>query len=327
MSDVVTLAHGGGGRALRYLLERHIQPAVGAAALHHDAAVLQDCGPRVAFTTDSFVVTPLDFPGGDIGHLAVCGTVNDLAMAGATPLALSLALVLEEGLPLDDLDRYLASAAAAAAEANVRIVTGDTKVVERGRGHGLYINTAGVGRVAEGIDLGPHRIQSGDVVLVSGDLGRHGAAILSVREGLGFSGALPSDAAPLGALVAELLEAARVHCLRDPTRGGLAAVLEELARGFDIRIDEADVPVHPTVRAATELLGLDPLQLACEGRLVAFVPPSGVEEALAVLRRHDPAAAPIGQVEGGPGGVWLRDAFGGTRMLQRPWGDPLPRIC
>lgn len=327
MSDIVTLAHGGGGRALRYLLEQHIGPAVGADALRHDAAVIHDAGSTVAFTTDSFVVHPLAFPGGDIGRLAVCGTVNDLAMAGARPVALSLALVLEEGLPLADLDRYLASAAAAAAEAGVRIVTGDTKVVERGRGHGVYATTAGIGAVAEGVDIGPHRLAEGDVVLVSGDLGRHGAAILSVREGLGFSGAVPSDVAPVAAVASELLQVADVHCLRDPTRGGLASVLEELATGLDILVDEGAVPVHPTVRAATELLGLDPLQLACEGRFVAIVPADAAHDALALLQQHDPAAARVGHLEAGHGSVWLADAFGGTRLLQRPWGDPLPRIC
>ncbi len=321
--DILTLAHGGGGRALRFLLERHIAPAVGPEALAHDAARVGS----MAFTTDSFVVRPLDFPGGDIGRLAVCGTVNDLAMAGARPTALSLALILEEGLPLAALDRYMASAAAAALEAGVRIVTGDTKVVERGHGHGVYITTAGVGQVPDGVDIGPHRLQAGDRVLVSGDLGRHGAAILSVRESLGFEGAVPSDAAPVNHVVAELLEAVDVHCLRDPTRGGLAAVVEELCSGHDLTVEEALVPVHPTVRAATELLGLDPLQLACEGRFVAFVAPDDGAAALSVLRRHDPEATVIGTLEEGPGRVWLRDAFGGTRWLQRPWGDPLPRIC
>jgi len=321
--DIVTLAHGGGGRALRFLLDRHIAPAVGPEALAHDAARVGS----MAFTTDSFVVRPLDFPGGDIGRLAVCGTVNDLAMAGARPTALSLALILEEGLPLADLDRYMASAAAAALEAGVSIVTGDTKVVERGHGHGVYMTTAGVGEVPDGVDIGPHRLQPGDRVLVSGDLGRHGAAILSVRESLGFEGAVPSDAAPVNHVVAELLEAVDVHCLRDPTRGGLAAVMEELCTAVDALIDEPAIPVHPTVRAATELLGLDPLQLACEGRFVAFVAPEDEARALAVLRAHDPDAAAVGTLQEGPGRVWLKDAFGGTRWLQRPWGDPLPRIC
>ncbi len=321
--DIVTLAHGGGGRALRFLLDRHIAPAVGAQALVHDAARVGS----LAFTTDSFVVRPLDFPGGDIGRLAVCGTVNDLAMAGARPVALSLALVLEEGLPLADLDRYLASAAAAAAEAGVSIVTGDTKVVERGHGHGVYITTAGIGEVRDGLDLGPHRIAPGDRVLVSGDLGRHGAAILSERESLGFEGGVPSDVAPVAALVAELLDAAEVHCLRDPTRGGLGAVLEELCTAVDAVVDERAVPVHSSVRAATELLGLDPMLLACEGRFVAFVPEAAVEDALRVLQAHDPDAAAVAVLDEGPGRVFLRDAFGGTRWLQRPWGDPLPRIC
>ncbi len=326
--DIVTLAHGGGGRALRDLLDSHVAPAVGPEALLHDAAVLPG---RIALTTDSFVVHPLEFPGGDIGRLAVCGTVNDLAMAGAVPVGLSLALIIEEGLPLELLDRLLASAAAAAEEAGVRIVTGDTKVVERGKGDGLYITTSGVGRVPEGVDLGPHRIQPGDRVLVSGDIGRHGAAILSARQGLGFSGADGSDAAPLAALTQALLQVAPVHCLRDPTRGGLAAVLDELAQSHgnrhDLRLDEASVPVSRKVRAATELLGLDPLQLACEGRLVAYVPEEHAVIALALLQQHDASASVVGTVQPGPGRVWLEDAFGGQRLLARPWGAPLPRIC
>jgi hydrogenase expression/formation protein HypE len=322
--DVVTLAHGGGGRALRALLEDHVAPAVGPEALHHDAAVLDG---RLALTTDSFVVHPLEFPGGDIGRLAVCGTVNDLAMAGAIPVALTLALVIEEGLPLATLDRILASVAAAAREASVRIVTGDTKVVERGRGHGLYVTTAGLGRVPEGVHVAPERIGAGDVVLVSGDLGRHGAAVLGAREELGLGGVPDSDVAPLADVVQRLLGVADVHCLRDPTRGGLAAALDELCTRHDVRVEEAAVPVHARVRAVTELLGLDPVHLACEGRLVAFVPESDADAALAVLQEHDRAAACIGRVHDGPGRVWLTDAFGGERLLVRPWGDPLPRIC
>ncbi|MCB9678935.1 MAG: hydrogenase expression/formation protein HypE [Alphaproteobacteria bacterium] len=319
----VTLAHGGGGRALRALLESHVGPAVGMDALRHDAAVLDG---RIAMTTDAFVVHPLTFPGGDIGRLAVCGTVNDLAMAGAVPYALSLALILEEGLPLEVLDRILASAAEAAREAGVRIVTGDTKVVERGRGDGVYVTTTGIGHVPEGVDVGPHRIRPGDAVLVSGDVGRHGAAVLSVREGLGFDDAVGSDVAPVAAAVAALLAEVDVHCLRDPTRGGVAAVLDELATGHDIAIDEAAVPVHDGVRAATELFGLDPLHLACEGRFVAFVMKEEVNRAVDVLRTFGEAAE-IGRVQSGPGRVWIRDSFGGERLLVRPWGDPLPRIC
>lgn len=324
MDDRVTLAHGGGGRALRALLDDHVGPAVGPEALVHDAAVLPG---RIALTTDAFVVDPLEFPGGDIGRLAVCGTLNDLAMAGARPLGLSLALILEEGLPLAVLDRVLSSAAAAAAEVGVRIVTGDTKVVERGRGHGVYATTTGVGLVPDGVDIGPHRIQPGDAVLVSGDLGRHGAAIVSVREGLGFDGAVPSDVAPVTATIDALLGAAPVHCLRDPTRGGLSSVLDELAEGHDIIVDEASIPVHPRVRAATELYGLDPMQLACEGRFVAIVPDAVAAEAVGIMQRHDPTATRIGTVTEGVGRVWLRDAFGGERLLVRPWGEPLPRIC
>jgi hydrogenase expression/formation protein HypE len=324
--DVITLAHGGGGRALRRLLADRIGPAVGKQALAHDAAVL--AGPdRLAFTTDSYVVSPLAFPGGDIGRLAVCGTVNDLAMAGAEPLALSLALILEEGLPLATLDRVLASVAAAAAEVGVRVVTGDTKVVPRGLGDGVYIYTAGIGRAPAAV-IGPSSVRAGDVVLVSGDLGRHGIAILGARGELGLDVPIESDCAPLVAPVRALLDAGvDVRCLRDCTRGGAAAALTEVAgdAGVDLRI--GDAPVHPAVRAACELLGFDPLHIACEGRFVAWVAAGDAERALAVLRGFDPAATRLGQALDGRGRVLLADPWGGERVLDLPLGDPLPRIC
>ncbi len=326
----VTLAHGAGGRAMSRLLRERIAPAVGPEALAHDAAVLELGGERVAFTTDSFVVSPLFFPGGDIGRLAVCGTVNDLAMAGATPTALSLALIAEEGLELALLDRVLASVRAAADEAGVHIATGDTKVVERGKGDGLFVNTAGLGRVPPGVDIGPWRVGPDQAVLVSGDVGRHGVAILSVREGLAFEGSAPSDCAPVVAPVRALLEAGvELRCLRDCTRGGLAASIHEIASaaGVDIALDQERIPQCGPVRAACELLGLESIHMACEGRFVAFVPQAQASEALAILRHHNPEAAQIGQTLPGHGRAWLRDGFGGERMLDLPAGAQLPRIC
>ena len=321
--SVVTMAHGSGGRAMAQLLDEHIGPALGSQALRHDGAVLE-LGGRIAVTTDSFVVSPLFFPGGDIGSLAVYGTVNDLVATGAEPRALTLGLILEEGLELAVLDRVLRSVRAAADAVAVRVVTGDTKVVERGKADGIFVNTTGLGEVPPDVEIGPWRVEEGDVVLVSGDVGRHGIAVLSVREGLGFQTELVSDCG-------SLLEVGRAlrgaHCLRDCTRGGLAAAVHEIvgASGFEVVLDE--VPVHPQVRAATEILGLDPLHLACEGRLVAFVPESEANAALAAMQAIEPTAARIGTVRGQGTAVWLRDAFGGERLLDRPYGNPLPRIC
>jgi hydrogenase expression/formation protein HypE len=332
--DRIQLAHGGGGRRMAELIHDRIGPVVGEQACAHDGAVVQVGGARVAFTTDSFVVSPLFFPGGDIGTLAVCGTVNDLAMTGAKPVALSLGLILEEGLPMETLDRVLASIRRSADEAGVRIATGDTKVVDRGKGDGIFVNTAGVGEVAEGVDIGPWRIRQGDAIVVSGDLGRHGVAILSVREGLEFDGPVESDCAPLGAPVEALLATGiDVSCLRDSTRGGLAAALCELARdaAVEIQLDEAAIPVLPTVNAACEILGLSPLHLACEGRFVAFVPEADVERTVEVLRGFDVCAGAvvIGRVAGAREGgrVWLNSPFGGSRLLDLPSGEQLPRIC
>ena len=332
-SEVIQLAHGGGGRATWRLLHDHVLPALGLTGPSTDAAALAPPpGARLAYTTDASVVRPLEFPGGDIGRLAVFGTVNDLAAAGARPLALSLSLILEEGLAIAVLRRVLASIAGAAAVAGVRVVTGDTKVVERGKADGVYTVVSGIGVVAQGVDVGPHRIRPGDVVIATGDVGRHGVAILSVREGLGFEG-VTSDCAPVTGLLDALLAAdVELHCLRDPTRGGVSAVLHELAldAGVAISIHEPAIPIDPAVAAACELLGLDPLAMACEGRLVVVVPPDHVDRAIAALRAcpEGARAASIGAVEPAPAGrVVATTALGTRRVLDFSAGEQLPRIC
>ena len=338
LSDYVTvqLAHGGGGRIMRNLIEGLFRPAFATTsdgAPPHDAAVLACQGNRLALTTDSYVVRPLCFPGGDIGKLAVCGTVNDLAMAGAKPAYLSAGFILEEGLAMDTLRHVVHSMAEAARTAGVRIVTGDTKVVDRGKGDGIFINTAGVGWVAPGVDISPARVAPGDVILLSGDLGRHGVAIMSVREGLSFEGALDSDCAPLAGLVeAMLATGADVHCLRDLTRGGLAAALNEIALDarVGVEIEEAAIAVTKPVAAACEMLGLDPLYVANEGRFVAFVPAASADVVLEAMRRHPaaPAAARIGTVTAVHAGtVELRSRFGGGRIVDLLSGEQMPRIC
>jgi hydrogenase expression/formation protein HypE len=337
-TERVLLGHGSGGVLTAQLIEQLVLPAFRNPILDRldDQAVLPaptGAGERLAFTTDSYVVTPLFFPGGDIGQLAVHGTINDLAMGGARPLALSLALILEEGLPLDELRRILASAADAAARAGVPVVTGDTKVVGRGSGDKVFINTSGVGVVPAGVDLSASHVRPGDAVLLSGTVGDHGATILAQRESLALDGALASDTAPLHELAAALLRACPdAHAMRDPTRGGLGAALVEIAsRGrLSIEIDEAAVPVRDAVRGACELYGLDPLLLANEGKLVAFVPGERAAGALAALRGHPLGrdAAQIGRVtERGDGLVVLRTPLGSRRVLDLPYAEPLPRIC
>jgi len=332
--DTVQLAHGGGGRLMKELLEGLFLPALGAdpAALH-DSAVLEAGGARLAFTTDGFVVHPRAFPGGDLGELAIYGTVNDLAMAGAEPLALSTAFILEEGLPFAELAPLVASMKTAADRCGVRLVTGDTKVVDRGKADGVFITTAGLGLVPAGVAVHPRRVRPGDAVLVSGDLGRHGIAVLSVRDGLRFETPVVSDCGPVHHLVAALLAAGLdLHCLRDPTRGGLASVLNEiaLAAGVAVEVEEARVPVDGAVLGACEILGLDPLYVACEGRLVAFLPEAEVPRALAALRAfpEGAGAAAIGRVTEGPAGrVALRTTLGTSRLLDLLSGEQLPRIC
>ena len=332
--DVVELAHGGGGAIMHRLIDSIFRPAFAVSDddFTHDGAVLDIGAGRIAFTTDSYVVRPLCFPGGDIGSLAVNGTVNDLAMCGARPLWLSVGFILEEGLPIALLRRVVGSMRAAADAAGVRLVTGDTKVVERGKGDGLYINTSGVGTVRVTREPSPRLVQPGDVVLVSGDVGRHGIAVMAAREGFGFEGEIESDCAPVAATVMRLIDAGiDIHCLRDPTRGGLATTLVEIARGAgaEIRIGEGSIGVSDAVQGACELLGLDPLYVANEGRFIAIVPEKAAAGALDVLREGPGgnAAAMVGRVAAGPGRAVLEGRIGGSRVLDMLSGEQLPRIC
>jgi hydrogenase expression/formation protein HypE len=331
----VLLAHGGGGRLTQQLIGKIFLPAFSNPhlAAAHDGAVLEVAGGRLAFSTDSYVVRPLFFPGGDIGSLAVNGTVNDLAMCGARARWLSAGFILEEGLPMETLWRVAQSMRDAAAAAGVTLVTGDTKVVDKGKGDGLFINTAGIGVVRDGPTIGPGAVRPDDLVLLSGDVGRHGMAIMSVREGLSFESPIESDCAPLVQPVMDLLDAGvRVRCLRDLTRGGLASALNEVAvaAGVRIDIDESAVPVREEVRGACEMLGLDPLYVANEGRFVAFVDPHDSGVALRVLRAHlsGEGAVSIGRVETGtPGLVTVKSRIGARRVLDLLSGEQLPRIC
>ena len=334
-TDRILLAHGGGGRLTNQLIESVFLSAFSNPALQsrHDGAVLPLNGGGLAMTTDTYVVQPLIFPGGTIGDLAVNGTVNDLAMCGAKPLALSAGFVLEEGLSMASLRTIVASMGAAARIADVPIVTGDTKVVDKGKGDGLFVNTAGIGVVIAPKPVSPESVRPGDAVLVSGDLGAHGIAILSVRGGLEFEGAVSSDTAPLWPAVEALFEAGiEVHCLRDLTRGGLSSALNEIAAVAQLRItvDEVLIPVSDIVRGACELLGLDPLYVANEGRFVAFVPESDASRALEILRSLDVSAGAVraGTVyEDSCGIVTLRSRVGGNRVLDMLSGEQLPRIC
>jgi hydrogenase expression/formation protein HypE len=366
----VQMAHGGGGRFMRQLIESMFRPAFAQGATAglsgsadgqanrgtpafegskgtvpfsltrksgqspaHDSAVVEIAGKRLAFTTDTFVVSPLFFPGGDIGKLAVYGTVNDLAMSGAKPLYLSTSFVLEEGLSMEILHRVVLSMAAAANEVGARIVTGDTKVVDRGKGDGIFINTAGIGLVPDGVDISPAMVLPGDVIILSGDLGRHGMAVMSVREGLGFEANLQSDCASLAGLVESMLSADHtIHCLRDLTRGGLAAALNEIADDAQVGIElqESAVAVSDPVRSACEILGLDPLYVANEGRLVAFVSPQAADKVLDAMKKHPAACGPavIGKVtQEHPGTVVLHNQLGGGRIVDMLSGEQLPRIC
>ena len=331
----IVLGHGSGGKLSSELIEHLFLPALGNPALAslRDSAVVEAKAGRLAFTTDSFVVRPLFFPGGCIGDLAVYGTINDLAMSGAKPLWLSAAFILEEGLPTATLGRIVEALANAARAVGAPIVTGDTKVVEKGHGDGCYINTSGIGAVADGVNFAPDKAQPGDRVLVSGSMGDHGMAVLSVREGLEFESPITSDTAPLHEVVQALIAArVEVRVLRDPTRGGLASSLNEIATAsrVGILLDEAEIPIHGPVRSACELLGLDPLFVANEGKLVAVVAPGHAEKALEVLRGHPLGreAAIVGSVTANNQGlVAARTAIGGTRVVPMLTGEQLPRIC
>ncbi|MFI2280064.1 hydrogenase expression/formation protein HypE [Nocardia beijingensis] len=334
-SPNIVMGHGGGGAMSGELIEHLFLPAFGSAANTDltDSAVVTLDGARLAFSTDSFVVKPLVFPGGTIGELAVNGTVNDLAMSGARPMVLSTAFILEEGTALADIARVAQAVGTAALAAEVQLVTGDTKVVDAGHGDGIYINTAGIGVVAPDVDIRPQRAIPGDVVLVSGEIGVHGVAVLSCREGLEFGTTVLSDTAPLHGLVAAMLATgADVHVLRDPTRGGVAASLNEIARAakIGVALDERQLPVPDGVRDACGLLGLDPMYVANEGKLLAFVAPEDADRVLAAMREHPlgAQAAMIGRcVAEHPGMVVARTALGGTRVVDLPAGEQLPRIC
>ena len=333
--DRVLLAHGGGGKLTHQLLEQLFLPEFSNPALEarHDGALLRVNGLRLAFTTDSYVVRPLIFPGGNIGDLAVYGTVNDLAMCGARPLYLSAGFILEEGLEMETLRTVVRSMQQAARRAGVALVTGDTKVVDKGKGDGIFINTAGIGLVESPREIGPASVRPGDAILVSGDLGSHGVAILSVREGLEFQAPISSDTAPLWEPIEALLKAGvELHCLRDLTRGGLASALNEIAgaAGLSICIQEAAVPVAEVVQGACEILGLDPLYVANEGRFIVILPEPDAGRALDILRRFPVSslAAGIGTVtQAPPGLVTLVSRIGGTRVLDMLSGEQLPRIC
>ena len=333
--DRILLAHGGGGRLTQQLIESVFLPAFANPLLsqRHDGAAFSLNGARLAFTTDSYVVRPLIFPGGNIGDLAVNGSVNDLAMCGAKPQYLSAGFILEEGLPMDTLRTVVDSMAAAARQAEVQLVTGDTKVVDRGKADGMFITTAGVGTVVADAEIGPAAVQPGDAIIVSGALGAHGIAVLSVREGLEFEAPIVSDTAPLWPAVDALFRAGiEVHCMRDLTRGGLASALNEIAaaRGVGIQLDERAVPVEEAVCGACELLGLDPLYVANEGRFAVFVPESLRDRAVHALREISVSAqaSAIGRAtEQHAGKVCMRTTIGGTRVLDMLSGEQLPRIC
>ena len=335
LDEQITLSHGAGGKSSHDLVEALFLREFRNPLLEPlgDSALIGDGEGSLAFTTDSFVVRPLFFPGGDIGELAVNGTVNDLAMAGARPIALSSGFIVEEGLAVADLDRIVSSMARAAETAGVQVATGDTKVVERGKADGLYINTSGVGTIEHSVELAPGSIRAGDRVIVSGSIGDHGMAIMIARGELALEVELESDTAPLNGLVAGLLVATDgVRCLRDPTRGGLATVLAELALStqLNITIDETSLPIRPEVNGACEILGIDPLYVANEGKLVAIVAPEAEEDALAALRSHPLGADAVTVAEvhpEPPGLVLLETSFGGSRVVDMLAGDPLPRIC
>lgn len=330
----IMLAHGGGGKLMHELIETMFVPAFSNSLLseRHDGATFSVGPARMAFTTDSYVVNPLFFPGGDIGSLAVNGTVNDLAMCGARPLYLSAGFIIEEGFETEKLWDIVRSMKEAASIAGVELVTGDTKVVDRGKGDGIFINTAGIGVIDHEMTIGPRQVKTGDAIILSGDIGRHGIAIMAAREGLEFESDIESDCAPLAEMVFELInDGIEIHCMRDLTRGGLASALVEITEvsGHPINIEEASIPVREDVRGACEILGFDPLYLANEGRFVLFVPEVNVEHALRIMTSHPDGkgSSLIGRVGEGSSGVMLKSRIGATRIVDMFTGEQLPRIC
>jgi len=333
MEDKILLAHGSGGKLMHDLIESFMPRLTNPILEKMDDSAVFEASGRLAFTTDSYTVNPIFFPCGDIGRLAVCGTVNDLAMSGAKPLYLSLAFIIEEGLPIADLKRIIESIAAAAEEAGVKIVTGDTKVVGKGGADKIFINTAGVGIVPEGVNISAANARPGDKIILSGNIGDHGIAVMSQREGLKFETPIPSDCAPLNSLVADMLAVTKdIRCLRDPTRGGLAVTLNDFAEksGAGIMIEETKIPIAKAVLAACEMLGLDPLHIANEGKLVAIVPPENAETVRKAMKRHKYGkdAVIIGEVTAEhPKRVVMKTALGASRIVDMPVGELLPRIC
>jgi len=334
MNDTILLAHGSGGKLSHDLIQKRLLPSLANPMLNKldDSAIFEASG-RLAFTTDSYVVSPIFFPGGDIGKLAVCGTVNELSMNGAKPLHLSLSLIVEEGFSLSELDRIVRSIKAAAAEAEVDIITGDTKVVNQGQADKLFINTSGIGVIPFGIDISGANAKAGDKIILSGTIGDHGIAIMSQREGLKFEVPVESDCAPLNKLVAQMLESSpRIHCLRDPTRGGLATTLNEFARQSNagIIIEENKIPIKEGIKAACELLGFDPIYVANEGKLVAIVEPDDADKILTQMKQNSYGrdAAIIGEISNDhPGRVIMRTKLGHSRIVDMLSGELLPRIC
>ena len=333
----VLLAHGGGGKLMHDLIEKMIVPEFGNELLDdmHDGAILDINGVKIAYTTDSYVIDPLFFPGGNIGDLAVYGTVNDLSMCGAKPLYLSAGFVIEEGLPMETLYKIILSMKEAGEKAKIKIVTGDTKVVNKGKGDGIYINTSGVGVLERDVNITPSNIKAGDLILLNGDLGRHGIAVMSLREGLEFENSIESDCAPLNDIVKSLLDAGiRINCMRDLTRGGLASALNEIAKtcSMEIHIKEKKIPVREDVQGACEILGFDPLYVANEGRFVAFVNPEDAERALEIMEKDEngEGSAIIGEVIENKdyyGIVTMESLIGANRIVDMLSGEQLPRIC
>jgi hydrogenase expression/formation protein HypE len=334
MTDKILLAHGSGGSLSHDIVDKGILSILGNPILNRlDDSAVFDAKGKIAFTTDSHVVQPMFFPGGDIGRLSVCGTVNDLSVMGATPLYLSLALIIEEGLPMEDLKAVVNSIKEAADEAGVKIITGDTKVVNRGNADKLFINTAGIGIIPDGVNISGHNAKPGNKVILSGTIGDHGIAVLSKREGIGFETKLESDSAPLNKMIAEMMQVSdKINCMRDPTRGGLSSTLNEIAEQsrVSIRIDEEKIPIRREVAAACEMLGLDPLYIANEGKVVAVVEAEDADKIVEIMKKNKYGrnAAVIGEVtEKHAARVMLKTALGTSRIVDMLVGEPLPRIC